>query len=157
MAFDIGEKAPKKRTFMVVPKKYQTALQQYYELDHGLFITELNPNINEGYLAAYFKPFGCVTMCKIRNSSGSSKDRVAYVRFSTEDEADQADWAGPHYIGGTECKVKRVVSPKIEGESVGEPTQVQIKPALRRPMGLGYMLEDPQWLDEEEDEQTNQF
>lgn len=35
------------------------------------------------------------------------------MRFSTEAEADEADWAGPHLIGGTECKVRRVVSPKV--------------------------------------------
>jgi len=37
---------------------------------------------------------------------------MAYVRFSTEDEADRAEWAGPHYIGG-DVEVKRVVSPKV--------------------------------------------
>lgn len=37
---------------------------------------------------------------------------MAYVRFSSEDEADQAEWAGPHDIGG-EVEVKRVVSPKV--------------------------------------------
>uniref|UniRef100_A0A3P9N185 Uncharacterized LOC108166474 n=1 Tax=Poecilia reticulata TaxID=8081 RepID=A0A3P9N185_POERE len=157
MASDTSERAPKKRTFIVLPKKYWPVLSQFYSLDHGLFITNLNPNISEGYVAAYFKPFGCVTMCKIKISSGSSKDRLAYVRFSTEAEADQADWAGPHFIGGTECKVRRVISPKVEGESGSVPTQVQIKPSLRRPMGLGYMLEDPQWLDEEGTEEKKQF
>lgn len=37
---------------------------------------------------------------------------MAYVRFSTGDEADRAEWAGPHDIGG-EVVVKRVVSPKV--------------------------------------------
>lgn len=38
---------------------------------------------------------------------------MAYVRFSVEAEADRADWAGPHFIGGNEVKVRRVVSPKV--------------------------------------------
>ncbi|XP_043956010.1 polyadenylate-binding protein 8-like [Gambusia affinis] len=113
MDSDISERAHKKSIFMELPKKYWADLSKFYDLDHGLFITNLNPNINEGYVAAYFKPFGCVTMCKVKNSSGSSESRLAYVRFSTEAEADEADWAGPHFIGGTECKVRRVVSPKI--------------------------------------------
>lgn len=37
---------------------------------------------------------------------------MAFVRFSAEDEADRAEWAGPHYIGG-DVEVKRVVSPKV--------------------------------------------
>lgn len=37
----------------------------------------------------------------------------AFVIFSTENEADSADLAGPHIIGGMEVKVKRVVSPKV--------------------------------------------
>uniref|UniRef100_A0A096M856 RRM domain-containing protein n=1 Tax=Poecilia formosa TaxID=48698 RepID=A0A096M856_POEFO len=114
---DIGNMGNRPGIFISVPKKYWPVLSQFYDLDHGLFITDLNPNISEGYVAAYFKPFGCVTMCKvesnIKNSSGSSKDRLAYVRFSTEAEANEADWAGPHFIGGTECKVRRVVSPKV--------------------------------------------
>lgn len=35
------------------------------------------------------------------------------MRFCAEDEADRADWAGPHFIGGSEVEVKRVVSPKV--------------------------------------------
>ena len=42
---------------------------------------------------------------------------MAYVRFSSAEEADKADWAGPHYIGGTEVEVKRVVSPKVSPKS----------------------------------------
>lgn len=38
---------------------------------------------------------------------------LGYVRFSAEEEADRADWAGPHILGGSEVEVKRVVSPKV--------------------------------------------
>lgn len=38
---------------------------------------------------------------------------VAYVRFATEEEADRADWAGPHNVGGGDVIVKRVVSPRV--------------------------------------------
>uniref|UniRef100_A0A3B5M1I1 RRM domain-containing protein n=1 Tax=Xiphophorus couchianus TaxID=32473 RepID=A0A3B5M1I1_9TELE len=100
---------PKERMYIELPKKYRAVLSKFYDLDHGLFITDLNPYINEGYVAAYFKPFGCVTI----NDSITICDRLAYVRFSTEAEADLADSAGPHFIGGTECKVRRVVSPKV--------------------------------------------
>ncbi|PWA17756.1 hypothetical protein CCH79_00008386 [Gambusia affinis] len=118
--------------------------------DHGLFITDLNPNVSESHLATYFAEWGCITMCKIKNSPSSTKDRLAYVRFSTEDEADQADWAGPHFIFGKECKVRRVVSPKAEGESDNLPIPGQNKPSTRRLNGLGYRLEDPKWLGEDD-------
>uniref|UniRef100_A0A3B5MIK6 RRM domain-containing protein n=1 Tax=Xiphophorus couchianus TaxID=32473 RepID=A0A3B5MIK6_9TELE len=118
-----GLKPPKERIYIELPKKYRAVLSKFYDLDHGLFITDLNPYINEDYVAAYFKPFGCVTMCQV----DSSKDRLAYVRFSTEAEADLADWAGPHFIGGTECKVRRVVSPKVRCNSfyICEPSVVR--------------------------------
>ncbi|XP_038594185.1 heterogeneous nuclear ribonucleoproteins A2/B1 [Micropterus salmoides] len=82
--------------------------------DHGLFIKELNPCVNEGYVQSYFSAWGKVTACKIQKGLNSEEDKaVAYVRFSTEDEADRAEWAGPHFIGG-DVEVKRVVSPKME-------------------------------------------
>ncbi|KAF0032734.1 hypothetical protein F2P81_015024 [Scophthalmus maximus] len=81
--------------------------------DHGVVIKDLNPYLNEGYLQAYFREWGTVTMCKITKEPSSEKANVmAYVRFSVEAEADRADWAGPHFIGGNEVKVRRVVSPK---------------------------------------------
>uniref|UniRef100_A0A3B5R9W5 RRM domain-containing protein n=2 Tax=Xiphophorus TaxID=8082 RepID=A0A3B5R9W5_XIPMA len=96
-----------KRIFIKLPKKHMAGLSLYYALDHGLFITDLNSNVSESHLATYFTEWGCITI------PGSSKDRRAYVRFSTEEEADQADWAGPHFIFGKECIVRRVVSPKV--------------------------------------------
>lgn len=37
---------------------------------------------------------------------------TAYVGFEVEEEANQADWAGPHFIGGN-VKVRRVVTQKV--------------------------------------------
>uniref|UniRef100_A0A3B4ZV33 RRM domain-containing protein n=1 Tax=Stegastes partitus TaxID=144197 RepID=A0A3B4ZV33_9TELE len=103
-----------KRVFISLPKKYMADLAQTYELDHGLVVRDLNPYLNEGYIQAYFREWGTVTSCKIKKNPNSGKDKaVAFVRFSAEDEADRADWAGPHYIGGTEVTVKRFVSPKV--------------------------------------------
>ncbi|XP_070704678.1 heterogeneous nuclear ribonucleoprotein A1-like 3 [Pempheris klunzingeri] len=139
--------ASKKRVYITLPKKFVSAFAEHYELDHGLVIKELNPYINEGYLRAYFKDWGTVTACKIKKSSNSKEKAFAYVRFSTEDEADRAEWAGPHYIGG-DVEVKRVVSPKMAEDSEEELTTVA-KPRRQRSMGLGYILEDAQWLDDE--------
>ncbi|XP_037544484.1 uncharacterized protein LOC119421169 [Nematolebias whitei] len=113
--------APKKRIYISSPKKYINGLSDAFKLDHGLFITELNPNINEGYLQAYFKELGFDTICKIwkLHNTGTSMS-VAFVRFFTEEEADRGDWAGPHCIAGTEVKSRRVVSPKVEDESEDE-------------------------------------
>ncbi|KAM7386937.1 hypothetical protein PAMA_009523 [Pampus argenteus] len=55
--------------------------------------------------------FPLIDEIKKSTNSGDNK-ALAYVRFSTEEEADRADWAGPHIIGGIEVEVKRVVSPK---------------------------------------------
>ncbi|XP_029913439.1 heterogeneous nuclear ribonucleoprotein A2 homolog 1 [Myripristis murdjan] len=121
-----------------------------YELDHGLVIKQLNPYINEGYLQAYFREFGTITACKImKNYTSEDKKAMAYVRFSCMDEADKADWAGPHYIGGTEVEARRVVSPKMGDESHEEISKTPVIPRPRRSMGLGYILEDAQWLDNE--------
>ncbi|KAM9345925.1 uncharacterized protein ABDE67_012528 [Symphorus nematophorus] len=143
--------APTKRVYISLQKKHMAAFAKNYELDHGLVIRELNPYINEGYVRAYFREWGTVTACKIKKGHDSDK-ALAFVRFSTEDEADRAEWAGPHYIGG-DVEVKRVVSPKVEGDSDGEDvTPVAAKPRPRRSMGLGYILEDAQWLDDELEE-----
>ncbi|XP_038133321.1 heterogeneous nuclear ribonucleoprotein A0 [Cyprinodon tularosa] len=144
-----------KRRFIILPKKHMDAFSKCYVLDHGLFITELHPCINERYLYAYFKDWGNITMCKIITSS---KCRIAFVRFSTAEEADDAFLASPHYIGGTDCTIKRVVSPKMDDESENEAIPAEIKkPRPRRSMGLGYILEDPQWLEDDDDEQGNKL
>lgn len=55
----------------------------------------------------------CWIGSQIKKSPNPGQNKaVAYVRFSTEDEADRAEWAGPHYIGG-DVEVKRVISPKV--------------------------------------------
>lgn len=142
---------PSKRVFICLPKKHMAAFAEHYELDHGLFIKGLNPYINEGYIRAYFRDWGTVTSCKIMKSFNTEEHKtMAYVRFSTEDEADKAEWAGPHDIGG-DVEVKRVVSLKRENDPE-ELTKDVVKPRPRRSMGLGYILEDAQWLDDEIDE-----
>ncbi|XP_040919248.1 heterogeneous nuclear ribonucleoproteins A1 homolog [Toxotes jaculatrix] len=139
--------ASKSRVYISLPMKYRTALAEHYELDHGLFIKDLNIYLSEGYLQAYFREWGTITACKIKKCHSEKNKAVAYVRFSTEDEADRADWAGPHIIGGIEVGVKRVVSPKIEDSE--DKMTVPAAPRPRRSMGLGYILEDAQWLDDE--------
>ncbi|CAL9693286.1 unnamed protein product [Knipowitschia caucasica] len=143
------ETAALKRVFISLPKKYYADLSKAYELEHGLFIIGLYPYLNEGYIQAYFREWGNVTSCKIKKTE--DKKSVAYVRFSSEKEADVADWNGPHCIGGTEVTVKRVVSPKLEGEEEKQTASEVSKPRPRRSMGLGYILEDAQWLDNEMD------
>ncbi|KAJ0001360.1 hypothetical protein NQD34_006380, partial [Periophthalmus magnuspinnatus] len=118
---------------------------------HGLFVKGLNPYLNEGYIQAYFREWGNVTGCKIKKASNENNKAVAYVRFASEKEADIADWNGPHFIGGTEVTVRRVVCPKVEGETEEQMSAVLTKPRPRRSMGLGYILEDAQWLDDELD------
>ncbi|KAK7939799.1 hypothetical protein WMY93_003125 [Mugilogobius chulae] len=66
---------------------------------------------NMGYLE-----WGNVTGCKIKKVSSAENKAMAYVKFASEKEADIADWNGPHFIGGTEVTVKRVVSFKGEEE-----------------------------------------
>ncbi|KAG8006945.1 Transmembrane channel-like protein 6, partial [Nibea albiflora] len=123
--------------------------------DHGVFIKELNPYINEGYVQAYFREWGTVTACQIKKSPNPGQNKaMAFVRFSEEEEADRAEWAGPHYIGG-DVEVKRVISPKIADEA--EETNAVAKPRPRRSMGLGYILEDAQWLDDKAEEKTNEI
>uniref|UniRef100_A0A3Q3WBI3 RRM domain-containing protein n=1 Tax=Mola mola TaxID=94237 RepID=A0A3Q3WBI3_MOLML len=105
--------ARKKRAYINLPKKYMAAFAKHYDLEHGLFIKELNPYIKEGYVRAYFRDWGTITACRINHNAGLNK-AVAYVGFSAEDEADRAEWASPHYIGG-DVEVRRVVTPKPEG------------------------------------------
>uniref|UniRef100_A0A8C2ZSX7 RRM domain-containing protein n=1 Tax=Cyclopterus lumpus TaxID=8103 RepID=A0A8C2ZSX7_CYCLU len=137
-----------RRVLIRLPKNQMAALAKNYELDHGLMIIELNPYINAGYVQAYFKEWGVVTACKVNKSTNGKDKSVAYVRFSAEDDADRAEWAGPHYIGG-DVEVKRVVSPKMEEDSDEEVSSVVTRPRPRRSVGLGYILEDAQWLDDE--------
>ncbi|KAI9514827.1 hypothetical protein NQZ68_031017 [Dissostichus eleginoides] len=128
-----------------------TNLQALYErssLDHGVIVKDLNPYLNEGYVQAYFREWGTIAACTIKkNPNLGEKNSMAYVRFSTEDEADRAEWAGPHYIGG-DVEVKRVVSPKMDEDSEKEAALAVALPRPRRSMGLGYILEVAQWLDD---------
>ncbi|XP_075880417.1 uncharacterized protein LOC142886996 [Nelusetta ayraudi] len=144
-----GKTEPKKRVYIHLPKKHIAKFAEHYELEHGIFIKELNPYINEGYLRAYFKDWGTVTASRINHSQENPK-AVAYVGFSSEDEADRAEWSGPHYIGG-DVEVKRVVTLKTEGDTELPESTLRSKTRPRRSMGLGYILEDAQWLDEELD------
>lgn len=145
-------KTSKKRVYICLPKKSIAAFAVHYELDHGLVITELNPYVNEGYVRAYFQEWGTITACKVKKDPKSEGNKaVGYVRFSAEEEADRAEWAGPHYVGG-DVEVKRVVSPKMDEDSDEEVAAAVTKPRPRRSMGLGYILEDAQWLDDAEEE-----
>lgn len=40
--------------------------------DHGLFVTDLIPHINEGYLKAYFREWGTVTACKVKTEENTA-------------------------------------------------------------------------------------
>ncbi|XP_050930106.1 uncharacterized protein LOC127143036 [Lates calcarifer] len=151
---NVEVRTAKRRVHISLPKKYMSSLAEHYELEHGLVVKDLNLYLNEGYVRAYFREWGTVTACKVRRCPNLEKNKaMAYVRFATEDEADRADWAGPHYIGGLEVDVKRVVSPKMEEEDTGD--ELATAPVISRPrrsMGLGYILEDAQWLDDDLDE-----
>ncbi|KAL3053703.1 hypothetical protein OYC64_006095 [Pagothenia borchgrevinki] len=137
-----------KRVYISLPKKHMAALAQTYPLDHGVIVKDLNTYINEGYLQSYFREWGTITACKVKkNPNLGENNSMAYVRFSTEDEADRAEWAGPHYIGG-DVEVKRVVSPKMDKDSEEEAALAVAPSRPRRSMGLGYILEDAQWLDD---------
>lgn len=52
---------------------------------------------------------------QIKHTRGEPKS-VAYVGFSAEDEADRAEWSGPHDIAG-DVEVKRVVTLKVSPHS----------------------------------------
>ncbi|XP_026215638.1 heterogeneous nuclear ribonucleoprotein A0 [Anabas testudineus] len=108
-------KTSRKAVYISLPKKYMAGLVKNYELDHGLFIKGLPSRLGERYVKAYFKEWGTITVCEIKVSPDSGiNEAMAYVRFSTEDEADSADWAGPHIIGGSEVEVRRIVCPKMK-------------------------------------------
>uniref|UniRef100_A0A672YHD2 RRM domain-containing protein n=1 Tax=Sphaeramia orbicularis TaxID=375764 RepID=A0A672YHD2_9TELE len=118
------ETTAKRRICISMPKKHMASFAKIYELDHGLVVKELNPYLNEGYIQAYFREWGTVTYCKVRRKNTSiisDAKAVAYVRFCAEDEADRADWAGPHFIGGSEVEVRRVVSPKVTISTTDNP------------------------------------
>ncbi|NP_001290703.1 heterogeneous nuclear ribonucleoprotein A2 homolog 1-like [Esox lucius] len=107
---------PQRRVYICLPKKYMASLSEKWELDHGLIIKDLSTHINEGYLQTYFRQWGTITECtihRIQPSDSKTATAMGYVRFSSEDEADEADWAGPHYIGGLDVVVKRIVAPKM--------------------------------------------
>ncbi|XP_026020680.1 heterogeneous nuclear ribonucleoprotein A2 homolog 1 [Astatotilapia calliptera] len=143
--------APNKRPYICIPKKLIDLLAEQYELEHGLLVEDLNPYINEGYIQAYFREWGTVKSCKIRKNPNSGKQKsLAFVKFSCEEEADMADWVGPHNIGGTEVKMRRFVTFKGEEDSEQGVDGATVKPRPRPSMGLGYLLEDAQWLDEDE-------
>ncbi|XP_069559019.1 LOW QUALITY PROTEIN: uncharacterized protein [Brachyistius frenatus] len=119
MTSDNTERKTASRVYISLPKTYMADLAKKYELDHGLVVKDQSPYLNVGYIQAYFGEWGTITSCQIKKIPNSEK-AIAFVRFSKEEEADRADWAGPHYIGGMEVTVKRFVSPKIKEVSPRE-------------------------------------
>ncbi|CAL8311006.1 unnamed protein product [Arctogadus glacialis] len=92
---------------------FMADLEKNYQLEHGLIVKQLNAFINEGYMQAYFRDWGNVTGCKIlKNYESEDSKAMGFVRFATGEEADKAEMAGPHFIGGDLAVVRRVVSPK---------------------------------------------
>ncbi|KAK0137729.1 Heterogeneous nuclear ribonucleoprotein A0 [Merluccius polli] len=144
----VSHKDTTKRTFIFIPKMFVADLEKHYELEHGLIVKQLNPYINEAYLQAYFRDLGKVTGCKIiKNYKSEDCKAIGFVRFATADEADKADWAGPHFIG-SEVEVRRVVCPKMDNQDdLSLSTSAAAVSRPRMSMGLGYIFEDAQWLD----------
>ncbi|XP_029015885.1 heterogeneous nuclear ribonucleoproteins A1 homolog [Betta splendens] len=107
--------ATKGRVYITLPKEYMESLMKHYDLDHGLFLRNLNPSLNRRSIQDYFETWGTVTACEITlNPNPEIQNAVAYLRFSSEDEADRADSAGPHTIENIEVEVKRVVHLKMK-------------------------------------------
>ncbi|CAL8266578.1 unnamed protein product [Gadus morhua 'NCC'] len=103
-----------KRSYISLPKMFMADLEKNYQLEHGLIVKQLNAFINEGYMQAYFRDWGNVTGCKIlKNYESEDSKAMGFVRFATGEEADKAEMAGPHFIGGDLAVVRRVVSPKV--------------------------------------------
>ncbi|KAJ7989833.1 hypothetical protein DPEC_G00308590 [Dallia pectoralis] len=99
--------------YLSLPKKYMASLAEKWELDHGLIIKDLSTHINEEYLKTYFQRWGNITACqihKVQDSESETAGAMGFVSFSSEEEADMADWAGPHYVGGLDVIVKRIVA-----------------------------------------------
>ncbi|XP_030232472.1 heterogeneous nuclear ribonucleoprotein A0 isoform X1 [Gadus morhua] len=102
-----------KRSYISLPKMFMADLEKNYQLEHGLIVKQLNAFINEGYMQAYFRDWGNVTGCKIlKNYESEESKAMGFVRFATGEEADKAEMAGPHFIGGDLAVVRRVVCPK---------------------------------------------
>lgn len=57
-------------------------------------------------------PYWIGSQMKMSAESGYNT-AVAYVGFSAVEEAETADQAGPHFIGGAEVEVKRVVNTMV--------------------------------------------
>uniref|UniRef100_A0A8C5BRS8 Heterogeneous nuclear ribonucleoprotein A0-like n=1 Tax=Gadus morhua TaxID=8049 RepID=A0A8C5BRS8_GADMO len=103
-----------KRSYISLPKMFMADLEKNYQLEHGLIVKQLNAFINEGYMQAYFRDWGNVTGCKIlKNYESEESKAMGFVRFATGEEADKAEMAGPHFIGGDLAVVRRVVCPKV--------------------------------------------
>ncbi|CAL8287627.1 unnamed protein product [Boreogadus saida] len=150
----VGTKTEEKRSYISLPKMFMADLEKNYQLEHGLIVKQLNAFINEGYMQAYFRDWGNVTGCKIlKNYTSEDSQAMGFVRFATGEEADKAEMAGPHFIGGDLAVVRRVVSPKREsGDDLivsSSTARSGSQPRARRSMGLGYIFEDAQWLDKE--------
>uniref|UniRef100_A0A3P9HNQ4 RRM domain-containing protein n=1 Tax=Oryzias latipes TaxID=8090 RepID=A0A3P9HNQ4_ORYLA len=116
MCLSVNKKAvPKKEVLLCgVPKSLKLVLSRDCELSHGLYVTGLSSYMNEGYIKAYFQQWGNVISCKIKKIPNCGKNiAAALVKYSSEDEADEANWSGPHVIGGLEVEVKQFVCQKV--------------------------------------------
>ncbi|XP_051995311.1 heterogeneous nuclear ribonucleoprotein A0 [Xyrauchen texanus] len=100
--------------YISLPKEYERSIQELGEWDHGIVVVDLNPFLTETGLQAYFQKFGTITECVIKTDKTSGWPKgVGFVRYSTSEEAEAAEAAGPPHLGGFQTDIIKVVTPKV--------------------------------------------
>ncbi|XP_031429837.1 heterogeneous nuclear ribonucleoprotein A1 [Clupea harengus] len=127
------------RVYICVPKQYMEKLNNMGQWDHGLFVRRMNPYVSKEALESHFEQWGTVLFCEVKSESTSGFPRgLGCVCFSSEEEADAAEAAGPHKLGGMEVDIRRVVMPKTIDNMAYVP---------HRRSGMAYRLASSSWLD----------
>ncbi|XP_030645555.1 heterogeneous nuclear ribonucleoprotein A2 homolog 2 [Chanos chanos] len=83
--------------------------------DHGIVVKGLHPYLTKSDLQSYFQQWGEILECEIKRILASEHPvGLGYVRYSSQEEAEAAEEAGPHVVAGLHTEVRRVMTPKVD-------------------------------------------
>uniref|UniRef100_A0A673LZ43 RRM domain-containing protein n=1 Tax=Sinocyclocheilus rhinocerous TaxID=307959 RepID=A0A673LZ43_9TELE len=89
------------RLYIHLPEKN---MKNFKNRNHGIVVTDLHPFLTHSELHNYFDKFGTITECVVIKPDSKSTSRwpkgVAFVRYSSSEEAKAAEEVGPHCLGG---------------------------------------------------------
>ncbi|XP_051570493.1 heterogeneous nuclear ribonucleoproteins A1 homolog isoform X1 [Myxocyprinus asiaticus] len=132
--------------YIRLPKEYEGSIQEFGEWDHGIVVINLIPCLTETGLRSYFQRFGTITECVIKTDKTSGWPKgVGFFRYSSTEEAEAPEAAGPPHLGGFQTDIYRVVIPKVAEADKNSPIPT-LPYKHSHELGMAYKHINSRWL-----------